>query len=125
LIEIVNDSAPSVLTGIGINLVGAPQSATSIERESGKQFSPEQVASEVCPALHRAWEVLGKEGFKPFIERWSARSWPMGTSVSIEIEGRQMAGKFRGVAEDGQMILAIDGADRRFPAGHILGWELP
>lgn len=104
--------------GIGVNLAHAPalpdrRTATLDGAGTPQEFAPRLLARIA------AWrEVQRAEGFAPIRAAW-LRFGPA-EGERILLRGLPDGGHFAGLAEDGSLLLDIDGTRRAIPAGEIL-----
>lgn len=114
----------AVVIGIGVNLASAPQ-IEGRETCSLADFGPvpdrdlfaEGMARSFDTELDR-WRTFG---LGPILRRWQSASFETGTPMTVhEPSGREVSGKFAGLAEDGSLKLRLaDGATRAIHAGDV------
>jgi BirA family biotin operon repressor/biotin-[acetyl-CoA-carboxylase] ligase len=111
-----------VVLGAGLNLAHAPAGlaypATCLDAHVAT-VTPEQglraFLAQLAPWLRR-WET---EGFAPVRDAWLARVHGLGREVTVTLNDRQERGIFRGLDDDGAMILATGDGPRRITAGDV------
>jgi BirA family biotin operon repressor/biotin-[acetyl-CoA-carboxylase] ligase len=104
--------------GIGVNLAHAPalpDRPTAVLEGAGP---PEAFAARLLARLSQWQEVQRAEGFAPVRAAW--RRFGPAEGERITLRGLPGGGNFAGLAEDGSLLLDIDGTRRAIPAGEIL-----
>jgi BirA family biotin operon repressor/biotin-[acetyl-CoA-carboxylase] ligase len=109
--------------GIGVNLAHAPEvpgRATACLADAGiAPPDPEAFAHRLLAALGRRRTERATAGFAPIRAAWLARGPAIGTHLAIRREGRDIAGAFAGLAEDGSLLLATGGRVHAVASGEV------
>jgi BirA family transcriptional regulator, biotin operon repressor / biotin---[acetyl-CoA-carboxylase] ligase len=119
LLEHVEDAT---VIGIGFNIMHAPQDLTyraaTIVGSGGiaSVVSARTILLDQLGDLLRQWE---EGGFTPIREAWLAHSYPIGTDIEANIEGRKVGGRFAGLAADGALLLETADGIQRIVAADI------
>jgi len=104
--------------GFGVNLAQAPALPDRPTKVLGLPEPPERFAARLLGRL-AAWStVQGAEGFAPIRAAW--RRFGPAVGEAITLRGLDGPGHFAGLAEDGSLLLDIDGTRRSISAGEIL-----
>jgi BirA family biotin operon repressor/biotin-[acetyl-CoA-carboxylase] ligase len=116
--ESVAEGRMAVVTGIGVNIVGAPQDvpyAATALADAGFALSARQLfarLSDCWVQAHRLWD--DGRGMPALRTRWLSYAAGVGGPVTIELGGRTVTGTFETIDDGGQLIVATaDG--RRVP----------
>ncbi|TDH64072.1 biotin--[acetyl-CoA-carboxylase] ligase [Dankookia rubra] len=107
-----------LVLGIGVNLAHAPalpDRPTAVLDGAGL---PEAFAVRLLARLSHWREVQRGEGFAPVRAAW--RRFGPAAGERIVLRALPGGGDFAGLAEDGSLLLDIDGTRRAIPAGEIL-----
>lgn len=114
-----------VLTGIGVNLEGAPADgiACGLDEITDRRVTADGLLAEMAPRLARAWHTLMERGFAEFRDAWNSASWPYGTKMTIEAGERVVRGAFAGADDQGRLVLVNDGREEPFSVAHVIDWE--
>ncbi len=125
--EAVKGEATPVIIGWGVNLRHAPVRtdlrwlAISLA-EAGIHIPPEdllQVLDDHFWRWHASWR---QNGFAPIRKAWTKRAWGLGKLVRVNTGTGVLEGTFRGLNEDGAMVLeGEDGKSHALHAGEIEG----
>jgi BirA family biotin operon repressor/biotin-[acetyl-CoA-carboxylase] ligase len=111
-----------VVLGAGLNLAHAPAGlsypATCL-RAHGATVTPEQGLQAFLTQLAQWLTRWDTEGFSPVRDAWLARVGGLGREVTVTLGDRQERGLFRGLDDDGAMILATGDGFRRITAGDV------
>lgn len=113
-----------VVVGIGVNVdmftegsaIDQPWSALS---QYGEVISRNRLAAALLNELVPLLAVYASTGFAPYVDEWCGLDAYLGRSVRLMSGDGQLVGISRGVADNGALLLAVDGQER-----HIYGGEL-
>jgi BirA family biotin operon repressor/biotin-[acetyl-CoA-carboxylase] ligase len=112
---------PAVVLGIGLNVAQRADqlpvlTATSM-LEAGLPTDREQIAAMVLDELAR---LCGQwASGSDLRSEYRQLSSTLGTPVRIDTDGQLLSGLAVDIAEDGELIVEIDGSPRRFAAGDV------
>ena len=114
----------SVVMGVGINLAAHPQDvpfpATDLACHGAETTPPE--ALQQLARTTAQWLSVWNEGhgFEPVRAAWDERSLPKGTALQVRLADERLNGSYRGLDENGGLILAqADGSERRITTGDV------
>lgn len=120
-------SIEHIVLGFGINIGEASYPpdiaarATSLERECGRPIDRALVLAESLASLAEALRDLRTNGFAIMLDRW--RHWsPSSTGTPVDVvgsAGEWMAAITAGVADDGALLVNVNGETQRVIAGEI------
>lgn len=114
----------SVIVGVGVNLVQAPQlpdrktvALSDITTPPSRDEFAARLAASFATELER-WRTFGIEAL---IRRWTAAGLPLGTSISVHEPGGELSrGRFAGLDPSGNMLLRLeDGTVHAIHAGDV------
>ncbi len=124
LVRVVSHAEKRLIyIGIGINLRAG---ASELSRSTGVlaawqvEVSREQIAEHVLKCWIREGEYFGQAGFKSFRTRWLRFGPALGGSVGFKEHSDHdliTHGSFRGLGDDGALLLEVDGVKRTFSCG--------
>jgi len=118
----------AVVVGIGINItsrnfpVEIADSATSLESETGRLVSSDELAESLTRYLSYFYEILnGDRGSREIIKQWRERStFYSGKSVRVNLEGAAIEGVTDGLEENGALrVKTNDGSVKIVQAGDV------
>jgi BirA family biotin operon repressor/biotin-[acetyl-CoA-carboxylase] ligase len=103
----------TIALGCGINLASAPSGTpypvTSLARQ-GTRADVETLLGMLAESLWNRLAIWDEgRGFARIRQAWLERCAGWGRAISITTGGKQTAGTFRGLAEDGALILGLPG----------------
>jgi BirA family biotin operon repressor/biotin-[acetyl-CoA-carboxylase] ligase len=104
--------------GIGVNLAHAPALPDRPTATLDGAGPPEVFAARLLARLGHWRAVQSAEGFAPVRAAW--RRFGPAEGEAITLRGLAGPAHFAGLAEDGSLLLDIDGVRRAIPAGEIL-----
>jgi BirA family biotin operon repressor/biotin-[acetyl-CoA-carboxylase] ligase len=117
LAEIVGHASNTMALGCGLNLasapVGTPYPVTCLYRH-GTKAGVETVFEMLAESLWN-WLMVWDEGrgFARIREAWLQRCAGLGRAISLQSGNTLTGGVFRGLAEDGALILGLPGGRQR------------
>ncbi len=113
-----------VLTGIGLNLSQERLSldgTASLEIAAGKVYSPKDMALLLSAELWNTHLLFMEQGFAPFREEWLNRAIYLNDRLRVECGGYTFEGIFKGVNDEGVLLLADGETTHEIVTGHIAG----
>jgi BirA family biotin operon repressor/biotin-[acetyl-CoA-carboxylase] ligase len=114
--ENVGEDRMAVVTGIGINVVAAPQgvpfAAVSLN-EAGFALSAPQVFARLSDAWVDAFGIWDRgRGMPELRKRWLSLATGVGGPVTVQVGGRTVSGTFETVDDNGYLIIATNDGKR-------------
>jgi BirA family biotin operon repressor/biotin-[acetyl-CoA-carboxylase] ligase len=129
LLEVGGESqGPSyTVVGVGINLRLTRAQGAAIEQPwvdlaevmEGRQPARNRVVATVIEALCRALEGYPREGLAPVLDGWRRLDAYQGESVELIAGTQRRSGVYRGIDDQGNLILQTDEGYRSFAAGEV------
>jgi BirA family biotin operon repressor/biotin-[acetyl-CoA-carboxylase] ligase len=110
-------SLEAAVVGVGMNLAACPESlegaATSVRDEAGRTPDPLETAGRVLGRLRIWYDSLGRDGPRPVLEAFRARSVPWwGKGVEVFRRGERVAGTLRDLDPRGGLVLELEDGSR-------------
>ncbi len=110
-------SGIAVVVGIGVNLTsrnfpdGIAETATSIEAETGKRISADNLAEVLTRYLSYFYSILSDDsGADEIIQQWRQRStYFSGKRVRVTLDGKFIEGNTDGLEENGALRVKTEG----------------
>ena len=115
-----------VVLGIGVNLsshpgIVGPIPSTSLAEVGGPTIAPVDTLSSVLAALAHRRQEWETQGFAAVRSAWLARAHGLGGPVTVTNGERRLTGIFKGLDEEGALVLAQPGASPlSISAGDVL-----
>lgn len=101
--------AETCIVGIGLNLTSIPDHpaypVTALNDHVKSSFIPDILSTELLEQIKIYYEVWKKEGFEPIREKWLERAHSLGQDVNITVGGKSMSGRFKGLSQEGALLL--------------------
>lgn len=108
-----------LVMGLGANLAVAPPLPDRPTACLPRPVAPEVIAIRILQALE-AWRArLSREGLGPLRAAWMRRGPEEGARLTLRLGAGETAGLYRGLDQDGALLLEVDGRIRRFASGEI------
>lgn len=121
-----------VVIGIGVNVASHPPDgetmypATSLAAEGAAGVGVEQALNGLCRQLDLWLRRWAEEGFPAVRRAWLDRAYGLGAAIAVRAgDDAVLEGFFRGLDEDGALILDQAGVRRRVTAGDVLPGQAP
>ena len=114
----------AVIAGFGMNLAHAPQGpglrwpAACLARY-GLKLEPEEVIGPLNDSFMRWRDVWRRSGFAPVRKAWEKRAWGLGRMIAFNTGRGRIEGLFRGLGEDGALLLETKNGTESFHAGDV------
>ena len=124
--SIAADGSQILIIGIGMNLLPLSGAADDVNALSlsdlivpapEKQFVIDALASAVPAAVHE----IAHRGFAAYHPRWQANAVHDGI-MKVTQDDREVHGTYRGIGNDGALLLDQDGVIERVVSGHVTQW---
>ncbi|CAB0151906.1 Bifunctional ligase/repressor BirA [Pseudidiomarina piscicola] len=119
------DSAHAII-GVGINLnmpewLASPieQPWTDVATEINGPVVRNRLAARLLESLRQALTRYDADGLGSFIEQWQRFDSLEGKAVRLLFGEKSIAGTAVGIAEDGSLLVNVDGQVKRFHAGEV------
>jgi len=125
------DGPIAVVIGIGLNIDVSAETVSRVANAGGlppvglRGLSPvsdpsrNRLAAQIINEMHVVLSEFGQSGFGVFADEWRRYDWLADRPVTVQT-GRQMrSGTARGIADDGALLVEIDGQTERLVAGEI------
>jgi BirA family biotin operon repressor/biotin-[acetyl-CoA-carboxylase] ligase len=114
--ENVGEGRMAVVTGIGVNVVAAPQgvpfAAISLN-EAGFALSARQVFARLSESWVEACGIWDRgRGMPELRKRWLSLAAGVGGPVTVQVGGRTVSGTFETVDDGGYLIIATSDGER-------------
>jgi BirA family biotin operon repressor/biotin-[acetyl-CoA-carboxylase] ligase len=130
LIEIATeiDNIDYMIVGVGLNvntpLESFPEElrkrATSLAAEIGCPVRRVEILGAFLERFERYYDLLGREGFGPVIQRWRELSDMAGRRIRVHSFNGSLEGTIAGIDDDGILLLTgADGAVERVISGDV------
>ena len=115
----------TIVTGIGINLALGSDfelevRTTDLQSLMNARPSAELLAASLINRFHAAFARFETSGFASFAAGWKDRDWLLGRDVVVETAQRRVAGVGAGIAEDGALLLDVNGVVERVRSGTVV-----
>jgi BirA family transcriptional regulator, biotin operon repressor / biotin---[acetyl-CoA-carboxylase] ligase len=116
----------AVVIGIGINLLHYPADAlfpaTSLHTE-GFEMEAEELMHLILPDFERRYDEWHMGNFEEIRQSWLQHAANKKGRISLRLPDRTVEGEFEGMAEDGALLLKVDGKVQKFLAGDVMFGE--
>ncbi len=122
LLEAGFASGPWLVIGFGVNLTGAPLGLGRPVADMASRCpapAPEVFAAQLLEALQN-WRIrYGRDGFDPVRAAWLAMAHRPGEPIAVGMGEQRLHGAFRGLGDDGALLLNGPDGELRVTAGEL------
>jgi BirA family transcriptional regulator, biotin operon repressor / biotin---[acetyl-CoA-carboxylase] ligase len=111
-----------LVVGLGANLAVAPEvagRATSCLADVGPPPAPEAVAARILHAVEAWRATIAAGGAAALIAAWMRRGPAPGERLTLRAGRGETSGLYRGLDQDGALLLETEGRTRRFATGEL------
>lgn len=112
------------IIGVGINVNNTEfgemdRRATSLARERGKRYEPEEVALKIIEEFKRCYSKFLMGGWTELLYEINSKNYLRDRSIKIDLRNRVEEGVAREIASDGTLVVDVDGERRNYDVGEI------
>ena len=112
------------IIGIGVNVNNTEfgeleRRATSLSRESGKRYEPEEIALKIIEEFKRCYSKFLMGGWNELLYEINSKNYLRDRSIKIDLRNRVEEGVAREIASDGTLVVDVDGERRNYDVGEI------
>ncbi len=93
---------------------------TALREEGIVDLSPDELLSSWARHMLVWIDAWSEGGMRRLHEAWRGRAWKQGEQVEVQLPRRSRRGIFRGLDEDGGLLLEVDGATQLIPLTEML-----
>lgn len=118
----VTPQGPVVVVGVGVNVAAAPEGLgrpTVCLAGLGVATDAQAVAAAFLARLGGWAARYRAEGFGPVRTAWLERGPAMGAALAVQHGAESLVGGFAGLADDGALLLALEGRVIAVSAGEV------
>jgi BirA family biotin operon repressor/biotin-[acetyl-CoA-carboxylase] ligase len=120
-----------VIIGIGLNVDVSAEIVSRVLDAGGlppvglRGLSPvsdpsrNRLAAKIINEMHVVLSEFGQSGFGAFADEWRRYDWLADRPVTVQTGRQTLSGTARGIADDGALLVEIDGKTERLVAGEI------
>lgn len=120
------DGPVDAVIGIGVNLdlpahasQQIDQPWTDLQQQRGKTISRNQIAARLLGEMLDAMQLFQRYQLASFIPRWRQYDLYHGEEVTLFHPRRKIRGIHKGIADDGSLLLEVNGKLCRFQSGEV------
>lgn len=117
--EIKEDVVDCLIVGVGLNVLVPPDDRISIKDVCKKPPSVNEVRDAVLEKLDQWYELWLKKGFAPVREAWLKQAHGLGKEAEVRLSRETLTGIFRGLDEDGALLLETETGIRPVHAAEV------
>lgn len=110
----------AVYVGIGVNILSAPENAIELSKVIGdKRIAVHPFRDRVLHHLSAYYEQWQTEGFPVIKAQWMEQAHGLDNNLTVTTPGHEKTGIFKGLDDEGALLLEIDGSIQKIYAGDV------
>jgi BirA family biotin operon repressor/biotin-[acetyl-CoA-carboxylase] ligase len=115
----------AVILGIGVNVnqndfaAELARTATSLSRETGREWNRDDVLTAIVRHLNKWYDVLNAHNYDLVRDAWKLISPMFGTTVAVDQQGTIIRGTVKTLNDDGSLLLSTTSKDISIYAGDV------
>lgn len=119
------NTVQTLILGIGVNAnfscrtLSSKLPAATLQDILGYEVNLNQLAAQLLLNLEKEVQSLEQGDVQGLIQRWTAFAVGINQPVRVERAGTVYAGIFKGIREDGELILDLEGQEMTFSSGEV------
>lgn len=99
----------SIIIGMGVNLVTAPEGAVHVERIINTVIQPIEFLNKLVAELKNQLDIITTQGFAPIRETWLSHAYGLGTDIKVRLPQETFFGEFLGLDDNGALLVKVVG----------------
>lgn len=107
------------ILGIGLNILAPPDYAAGLQAFSDKRLPINPVRDMLLDILDVYYTRWIKEGFSVIKDQWMSRAAYLNEEIEVRLPNARTSGIFKGIDNDGALILEKDHKTQRFLSGEV------
>ncbi len=121
----IDSSLSAVIIGIGLNVnqttfpPAIESSAISLAQVSGHDIDRSYVLACVLGKLEELYRNIQEGRLRLIIDLWQQHSTLLGKKITVDQQGNLLRGTAKAIDDDGGLILAVNGGERKVHAGDV------
>lgn len=117
--NIKDNALNAIVLGMGVNIFNAPEFGVALNNIAREPVYVNKVRDAILDKLSYYYESWQEKGFAPIREAWLKQAYGIGTPMTARLPNESFKGIFKGITEDGSLILDQDGEDKIIHAAEV------
>lgn len=108
-----------LIIGTGVNIFAAPEGAVGLDAIKKERIAVNTFRDIYLEKLHSRYMSWQENGFAGIRKDWLAQAHGIGQPMTIRLPESSYQGIFKGLNENGALIVDMNGQERSFTAGEV------
>lgn len=117
--DIRENKLNAIVAGIGLNIFKAPDLAVALNDIAKEPVYVNKVRDNILDKLAIYYGLWQEKGFAPIHEAWLKQAHGIGQPITARLPEKSFKGVFKGMTEEGSLILDMDGTDKIIHAAEV------
>lgn len=117
--HLVDNKLDGIILGIGVNIFRAPELAVALNDVAKEPVYVNKVRDHILARLAHYMEVWEAQGFGPIREEWMKNAHGLGGPMTARLPNISHKGKFKGITQEGSLILEAEEGDKIITAADV------
>lgn len=109
----------AIVLGMGVNIFKAPEFCVALNDVAKEPVYVNKVRDVILDKLSYYYDLWQEKGFAPIREAWLKQAHGLGESITARLPAESFKGVFKGLTEDGSLILDMDGQEKIIHAAEV------
>lgn len=109
----------AIVAGIGLNIFKAPDFAVALNDVAKDPVYVNKVRDKFLDKLGATYALWQEKGFAPIHEAWLKQAHGLGNPITARLPDKSYKGIFKGLTDEGSLILDQDGTDKIIHAAEV------
>ena len=102
-------SLKSIIIGVGVNLVAAPEGAVYVQQFTNIVMQPLEFLDKFTVQIQTQLDQMAVSGFAPIRKTWLSHAYGLGTDIRVRLSKETFFGEFLGLDESGALLVKVAG----------------
>jgi BirA family biotin operon repressor/biotin-[acetyl-CoA-carboxylase] ligase len=117
--DIKDNALNAIVLGVGVNIFKAPEFGVALNDIASEPVYVNKVRDVILDKLSYYLDLWQEKGFAPIREAWLNGAHGIGKPMTARLPSESFKGIFKGITEDGSLILDMDGTDKIIHAAEV------
>ena len=117
---LLENAGDKVIVGVGVNLISHPDRNMLYPAANlGGRLSPIGLVKRLMIQYDALFKVFETKGFKKIRARWLDLAVGVGETISVHLPNEELIGQFKGISDEGALLLKIGKKVRSITVGDV------
>ena len=117
--NIKDNQLNAIVLGMGLNIFKAPELGIALNDVARDPVYVNKVRDAILDKLSYYYNLWQEKGFAPIREAWLKKAHGVGKPITARLPSESFKGVFKGITDEGSLILDQDGVDKIIHAADV------